>query len=123
MRFVAGAQRGPALWSSVRDRQRANFGLMPDGNTILIGHCFDVRCCFSCGCDFWLCPIVPDRCLVVLSCFIQPLIFFLCAAAKKETKKAASRKLSGRTAPHAKGAMLRVVVVGQTALRKLSQRF
>ena len=34
---------------------------MPDGNEILIGHCFDVRCCFSCGCDFWLCPIVPDK--------------------------------------------------------------
>ena len=46
-------------------------------------------------------------------------ITFLCAAAKKKTKKAALL----RTAPHAKEAMLRVVVVGQTALRKLSLRF
>ena len=51
--------------------------------------------------------------------YIQPLIFFLCAAAKKETKKAALFRI----APREKGAGLRVVVVGSTALRRLSQRF
>ncbi|PQJ10106.1 hypothetical protein CJD36_015530 [Flavipsychrobacter stenotrophus] len=50
--------------------------------------------------------------------FVQSHIFFLCAAAKKETKKTALLRI----APRAKGAMLRVVVVGHTALRKLSQR-
>ena len=96
-----------------------NLGVIPDGNEILIGHWGYVSYWLSFGCGFGLCPIVPDGCLVVLSCFIQPLIFFLCAAAKKETKKAALL----RTAPHAKGGRLRVVVVGQTVLRKLSQRF
>ena len=35
--------------------------VMPDGNEILIGHGVDVRCCFSCACDFEGCPIVPDE--------------------------------------------------------------
>ena len=34
---------------------------MPDVNEILIGHWFGVSCCFSCGCDFEGCPIVPDN--------------------------------------------------------------
>ncbi|PQJ13027.1 hypothetical protein CJD36_004590 [Flavipsychrobacter stenotrophus] len=55
------SQRGPAGWSSVRDRQRAILEAMPDGSEILIGHWFGVRCCFSFGCDFRLCPIVPDE--------------------------------------------------------------
>ena len=53
------SQRGPARWSSVRDRQRAVLGVMPDGNEILIGHGDGVRCCISFGCVFGGCPIVP----------------------------------------------------------------
>ena len=34
---------------------------MPDVNEILIGHWFGVMCCFSFGCGFRLCPIVPDE--------------------------------------------------------------
>ena len=37
------------------------FEVMADENEILIGHWFGVMCCFSFGCDFGLCPIVPDE--------------------------------------------------------------
>ena len=33
---------------------------MPDGNENVIGHGLGVSSCFSFGCDFWLCPIMPD---------------------------------------------------------------
>ena len=80
----AVSQRGPVRWSSVRDRQLAVLGVMPDGNGTLIGHWFGVRCCFSCGCVFGVCPIVPDVRLVVLSCFVQPLTYFsLCCRKEK----------------------------------------
>ena len=36
------------------------FRVMPDEIEIVIGHGFGVVGWFSCGCDFGLCPIVPD---------------------------------------------------------------
>ena len=40
---------------------RMNLGVMPDGNEIRIGHWSCVSCWLSFSCDFWLCPIVPDK--------------------------------------------------------------
>ena len=61
-RPTTGDLRGDARYCCLNQNgQNLRIYRMPDGNDFLIGHCVGVRCCFSFGCGFRLCPIVPDE--------------------------------------------------------------